>query len=101
MIPHCSKAGFSIHLQASTYMYALNYTDIPNPQFCHGALVHMILYTQKLFWWYCSVLKMCSNSLILLPLRDGVHFPSVASGLDYNYFDQGSTVEVMLYQFLH
>ena len=44
-------------------------------------------------------LKTCANSLIPLPMRDGVHFPSIESRLNYNYLDQENTVEVTFYQF--
>lgn len=46
-------------------------------------------------------LKICTNSLTLLPLGDGVRFPSVESGLDYNYFDQECTGEAILCQLWH
>lgn len=97
MIHHCSEAGFCIYLPVSTYMCALELHRYPQSPVLSGSLcTHDFIYL-KVLLVVCGVLKMCTNSLTLLPLRGGVHFPSVASGLDYNYFDQGSAVEVMLY----
>lgn len=55
MIPHFSEAGFFIHLQASTYMYALKVHRYPQPPVLSWSLcTHNFIHVKGLLvvLWY-------------------------------------------------